>query len=58
MSNLWKMSDKKKIKYVGKLEELPSKTIFINVNHLEKGSYELNIVQKNKLILKTTFIKK
>jgi len=52
------MADKKKTKYVGKIEALPSKTIFINVNHLEKGSYELNIVQKNKLILKTTFIKK
>lgn len=52
------MADKKKIKYVGKIDALPSKTIFINVNHLEKGNYELNIVQKNKLILKTTFIKK
>lgn len=52
------MSDKKKIKYVAKIEELPSKTIYINVNHLEKGNYELNIIQKNKLILKTTFIKK
>lgn len=51
------MSDKKKIKYAGQVEELP-KTIYINVNHLEKGNYELNIIQKNKLILKTTFIKK
>ncbi len=52
------MSDKKKTKYVGKIEEFPSKTIFINVNHLEKGNYELNIVLKNKLILKTSFTKK
>ncbi|MBL7887727.1 MAG: hypothetical protein JNJ52_13335 [Flavobacterium sp.] len=52
------MPNKKKKKYVGKLEEFPSKTIFINVNHLENGNYELNIIQKNKLILKTTFIKK
>lgn len=49
---------KKLTKYVGKIEALPSKTIFINVNHLEKGNYELHIIQKNKLITKTTFIKK
>ncbi len=52
------MSEKKKIKYEGKINKLPSKTIFINVNHLEKGNYELNIVHNNKLIIKTNFIKK
>lgn len=52
------MSEKKKTKYLGKIDELPSKTIFINVNHLEKGEYELNIINKNKLISKTTFKKK
>lgn len=52
------MSEKKKTKYVGKIEGLTSKTIFINVNHLEKGTYELNIVHNNKLISKTNFTKK
>lgn len=45
-------------KYEAKLNELPSKKIYINVNHLEKGDYELNIINKNKLITKTTFKKK
>jgi hypothetical protein len=48
---------KKLTKFVAKIEELPSKSIFINVNHLEKGDYELNIVHKNKLLLKTNFKK-
>jgi hypothetical protein len=50
--------NEKKIKLVGKINELPSKTIFINVTHLEKGNYELNIVYNNKLISKSNFIKK
>lgn len=45
-------------KYEAKLKELPSKKIYINVNHLEKGEYELNIINQNKLITKTTFKKK
>lgn len=49
---------KKQTKYTGKIDELPSKTIFINVNHLEKGNYELNIIHNNKLISKTNFKKK
>ncbi len=48
---------KKQANWLGKLEELPSKTIYINVNHLEKGNYELQIVHKNKLIVKTNFKK-
>lgn len=45
-------------KYEANLKELPSKKIYINVNHLEKGEYELNIINQNKLITKTTFKKK
>lgn len=45
-------------KYEAKLNELPSKKIFINVNHLDNGNYEINIINKNKLITKTTFKKK
>lgn len=44
-------------KYEAKMEKLPSKKIYINVNHLEKGDYELNIIYKNKLITKTKFKK-
>lgn len=48
---------KKQTKWVGKIEELPSKSIYINVGHLEKGNYELNLVHKNKLIVRTQFRK-
>lgn len=48
----------KKITYETKIEELPSNKIFINVNKMEKGDYELNIINQNKLIKKTTFKKK
>lgn len=48
----------KKMKYETKIEELPSNKIYINVNNMESGDYELNILNKNKLIKKTTFKKK
>ncbi len=46
------------MKYESKIEELPSNKIYINVNKMEKGDYELNIINQNKLIKKTTFKKK
>lgn len=49
---------KKEIKYEAKIDKLPLNRVYINVNHLEKGDYELNIINKNKLISKTTFKKK
>jgi hypothetical protein len=49
---------KKPTKYEAKIEELPSTKIYVNVNNLENGDYELNIIHKNKLIKKTTFKKK
>lgn len=49
---------KKAIKYEAKIDKLPSNKVYINVNHLEKGEYELNIINQNKLISKTTFKKK
>jgi len=52
------MAKKKGTKYEGKIEELPGKKIYINVNHLKKGEYELNIVHKNKVVNKTNFKKK
>ena len=48
---------KKPTQYEAKTEKLPSKQIYINVNYLEKGDYELNIINKNKLITKATFKK-
>ena len=51
------MPIKKNIDYEGKIEKLPDKKIYINVNYLEKGNYELNIINKNKLIVKTKFNK-
>jgi len=41
----------------GQLPEMPDKEIYLNVNALEDGAYELNIVNKNKIIKKTTFKK-
>ena len=43
--------------YEGNLEKLPQKKIYINVNYLEKGNYELYIIHNNKLIIKTSFKK-
>ena len=48
----------KKIKYESKIEALPSHKIYININQMDKGDYELNIIHQNKLIKKTTFKKK
>ncbi len=52
------MAKKARKKYEGKIDELPDKKIYINVNNLEKGDYEINITHQNKLIKKTTFKKK
>jgi CRISPR/Cas system-associated protein Cas5 (RAMP superfamily) len=52
------MSKKEVLKLETKIEKLPDKKIYINVNHLEKGDYELNIINKNKLIVTTNFKKR
>jgi len=44
-------------KLVGNIEKLSSNKIYINVNLLEKGTYNLNIVHKNKVIKSTRFSK-
>jgi len=48
---------KKTIRYESKIDHLPSNKIYINVNNMEKGNYEINIIHQNKLIKKTTFKK-
>lgn len=47
----------KKKKLVGRIEKLPAKKIYLNVNHLEKGEYKIKIVHKNKVINSTHFTK-
>ncbi len=48
----------KKKRYEGKLNEVPSDKIYLNVNNLKKGVYTLKIINKNKVIMKTKFNKK
>lgn len=48
---------KKKKVFVGNVEKLYSKKIYLNINRLDKGNYKLNIVQKNKVISTTQFKK-
>lgn len=52
------MSKKENTKYEANINQFFDKKIYINVNHLEKGDYELRVINKNKLIVKTTFKKK
>jgi hypothetical protein len=51
------MFKKKPTRYKGEIENLNEKTIYINVNHLEKGDYQLDIIHKNKVLTKAIFKK-
>ena len=44
------MPAKKKFNYETYLEKPSSQKISLNINQLEKGEYELNIIHKNKII--------
>ena len=44
-------------KYEGSLHQFPSNHIYLNVNHLEEGSYILEIIHKDKVIKSIRFIK-
>ena len=48
------MSKKRKYYFEGHLENLPSQKIYLNINNLEKGRYELQIIHKNKILKKET----
>jgi len=48
----------KKKKYEGKLQKLTTNKIYLNINHLEKGTYKLKIISRNKIIKSTHFTKK
>lgn len=52
------MQKKNRPHFEAKVEKLPDKIIYLNINHLEKGDYELNIINQKKVIKKTTFNKK
>lgn len=41
----------------GTIDKFPEKHIYLNVTHLEKGVYVLNIIHKNKIVKSTTFKK-
>jgi len=41
--------------WLGKTASLPTDKIFLQVKHLEKGNYELNIIYNNKIILTANF---
>ncbi|HPF98335.1 MAG: T9SS type A sorting domain-containing protein [Flavobacteriaceae bacterium] len=44
-------------KLEGDLEKFLTTNIYLNVNHLDKGVYQLKIIHKNKVIKTTKFIK-
>ena len=48
----------KKKKYEGELQDVPSNSIYLNINNLKKGVYTLKIVNKSKVIKRTKFNKK
>lgn len=47
----------KKKRYEGMLQKVPEFEIFLNVNHLAKGKYQLKIVNKRRVIKSTHFTK-
>lgn len=51
------MPNKRKYTYSGKLERFPSTKVYLNIQYLEQGDYELYIMHNNRLVKKTTFKK-
>jgi hypothetical protein len=45
-------------KYQGDLPAIPSRQIYLNIDHLEKGEYLVKITLRNKIIKHITFQKK
>lgn len=48
---------KKKFHYEAYLHQVPSQKIRLQIEHLNSGDYELQIVHHNKILKKTTFKK-
>lgn len=51
------MTKKTRKALAGELPPLPKQEIYLNVNALDEGIYQLKIMNKNKLIKQTTFKK-
>jgi len=47
----------KRKSYKGRLEVVPSDQILLNISKLKDGTYILKIMDENKMIKETTFIK-
>ena len=47
----------KKKRYEGELKDMPGFEIYLNINHLKKGNYELKIINQNKVIKRIHFKK-
>jgi len=48
---------KKPIHLEGGLDKIPEHQIYLNINHLNNGTYVLKIMHKNKVISSTIFKK-
>jgi hypothetical protein len=48
---------KEKRLWEGSLDHIPENQIYLNINHLENGSYVLKIVYRDKVIKEITFEK-
>jgi hypothetical protein len=47
----------KKKRYEAHIDHMNSYEIYLNINHLKKGLYELKIIHKNRIIKNTHFKK-
>lgn len=47
----------KKLNYQTTIEKLPTQKIYLNVNHMAEGNYEINIINQKKIIKKINFKK-
>ena len=47
----------KKNRYEGQMEQIRNYKIYLNVNHLKKGHYQLKIIHKGRIIKNTNFTK-
>jgi len=48
---------KEKSPFEGTLDSIPENQIYLNINHLNDGSYLLKIIYQNKVIKEITFQK-
>lgn len=51
------MPKKQKFNYSGQLEELAHQKLKINIDKLENGLYELQVIHRNRMLIKAKFKK-